>query len=49
MQVEENVRKGMSPQEARYAAMRSFGGVEQVKEIYREQTKLKSRVRSTPI
>ena len=37
MQVEENVRKGMSPQEARYAAMRSFGGVEQVKEIYREQ------------
>jgi putative ABC transport system permease protein len=37
MQVEENVRKGMSPQDARYAALRSFGGVEQVKEIYREQ------------
>src|SRR5687767_6050242 len=36
MQVEENVRKGMSPEEARYAALRSFGGVEQVKEIYRE-------------
>jgi hypothetical protein len=37
MQVEENVRKWMSPQEARYAALRSFGGVEQVKETYREQ------------
>jgi hypothetical protein len=33
MQVEENVRKGMSREEARYAALRSFGGVEQVKEI----------------
>jgi predicted permease len=37
MLVEENVRKGMSSEEARYAALRSFGGVEQVKEIYREQ------------
>src|SRR6058998_3597365 len=37
MLVAENVRKGMSPREARYAAMRSFGGVEQTKEIYREQ------------
>src|SRR5216117_2976816 len=37
MLVAENVRKGMSPQEARYAAMRRFGGVEQVKEVYREQ------------
>src|SRR5688572_3907109 len=37
MQVEEDVRKGMSPEEARYAALRSFGGVEQVKEIYRER------------
>src|SRR5437773_2154364 len=37
MLVAENVRKGMSPQEARYAAMRSFGGVEQTKENYREQ------------
>src|SRR5688572_5427041 len=35
LDVEENARKGMSPQEARYAALRSFGGVEQVKEIYR--------------
>jgi predicted permease len=37
MQVEENSRKGMSPREARYAALRSFGGVEHVKEIYREK------------
>jgi putative ABC transport system permease protein len=37
MQIEENVRRGMSPQEARHHALRSFGGVEQVKEIYREQ------------
>src|SRR5437867_5877201 len=37
MLIEENVRKGMSPEEARYAALRSFGGVEQAKEIYREK------------
>jgi len=37
MLVEENIRRGLSPDEARYAAQRSFGGVEQVKEIYREQ------------
>ena len=37
MLVEENLRKGMSPEEARTAALRSFGGVEQVKEAYREQ------------
>lgn len=30
MQAEENVRKGMSPQEVRYATTRSFGGVGQV-------------------
>ena len=34
---EQNVRKGMAPAEARYAALRSFGGFEQVKEIYRER------------
>ena len=33
----ENVSKGMSPEEARYAARREFGGVEQMKEIYRER------------
>ena len=37
MLVEENLRKGMSAEEARTAALRSFGGVEQVKEVYREQ------------
>ncbi|HEV2247033.1 MAG TPA: ABC transporter permease [Terriglobia bacterium] len=37
MLIEENVRRGMTLEEARYAAMRSFGGVEQVKESYREQ------------
>jgi predicted permease len=37
MLVEENVRSGMPLDEARYAALRSFGGVEQVRESYREQ------------
>jgi putative ABC transport system permease protein len=31
-QIEQNIAAGMSPKEARYAALRSFGGVEQVKE-----------------
>jgi putative ABC transport system permease protein len=34
---EENVRKGMTPEEARYAARREFGGLEQTKELYRNQ------------
>lgn len=34
---EENRAKGMSPEEARYAARRKFGGVEQIKERVREQ------------
>jgi putative ABC transport system permease protein len=37
MQIEENVRQGMSPEEARQAARRKFGGVEQVKEAYRDR------------
>lgn len=37
MQREENERRGMSPEEARRAALRSFGGVEQVKEKYRRR------------
>ncbi len=37
MLTEENVQKGMSPEDARYAALRSFGGVEQTKEEYRNQ------------
>ena len=35
---EENIRRGMSPDDARAAARREFGGVEQTKEIYREQS-----------
>src|SRR5689334_5670359 len=34
---ERNVAAGMSVQEARKAAQREFGGVEQIKEIAREQ------------
>jgi predicted permease len=37
MQTEENLRQGMSPAEARSAALRQFGGVEQVKETYRDR------------
>jgi|SRR5262249_16263465 len=36
-EVEENIARGMSPEEARYAALRSFGGVEQVKEESRDE------------
>jgi hypothetical protein len=46
MQIEDNLRLGMSPEEARYAAMRKFGGVEQVKESYRDRSSL-SAVDST--
>ncbi|MFL6275563.1 MAG: ADOP family duplicated permease [Blastocatellia bacterium] len=37
METEENLRRGMSPVEARRAALRQFGGVEQVKERYRDR------------
>jgi putative ABC transport system permease protein len=37
MAVELNLSRGMSVMEARREALRSFGGVEQTKEIYREQ------------
>src|SRR6202521_2529280 len=37
MAVELNVRKGMAPEDARGEARRSFGGVEQTKQDYREQ------------
>lgn len=33
---EENLRKGMSPDQARNAARQEFGGIEQMKESYRE-------------
>lgn len=34
---EANIRRGMSPEEARFAARREFGGLEQTKELYRDQ------------
>lgn len=37
---EENIRRGMSSEEARYAARRSFGGVEQMKEERRDRRAL---------
>jgi macrolide transport system ATP-binding/permease protein len=37
MAVEMNLLKGMTDKEARREALRSFGGVEQTKELYREQ------------
>jgi predicted permease len=37
---EEFVRQGLSPEEARRAALRSFGGVPQTKEVYRQVTSL---------
>src|SRR5260370_22574834 len=37
MAIELNLRKGMSAEDARREALRSFGGVEQTKEIYRDQ------------
>src|SRR5260370_37635066 len=40
MQAEDNRRAGMNPAEARYAAMRSFGGIEQMKEKFRERRTL---------
>jgi hypothetical protein len=37
LRVERNIQNGMTPEEARYAAMRSFGGAEQIKESCRDQ------------
>src|ERR1700730_13778167 len=37
MAAERNLRKGMSSEDARSDALRSFGGVEQTKELYRDQ------------
>jgi predicted permease len=34
---QENIRRGMATEEARFAARREFGGVEQIKETYRER------------
>jgi predicted permease len=37
LQTERNLAAGLSPEEARYAARRQFGGVEQIKELARAQ------------
>src|SRR4051812_6297740 len=37
LQAAENAKRGMSAEEARYAARRQFGGVEQIKEVARAQ------------
>jgi hypothetical protein len=39
-QIEQNLAAGMSPEEARFAALRKFGGVEQVKEQCRDARRL---------
>jgi len=39
MQIEDNLRQGMSPEEAQRAARLRFGGVEQVKEAYRDKSR----------
>jgi predicted permease len=36
-QIEDNVKKGMTPQEARHAALRTFGGLDQIKEECRDR------------
>src|SRR5215472_462434 len=35
-QIEQNLAEGMSPEEARYAALRLFGGVQQIREVCRD-------------
>ncbi len=36
LRTQANIKAGMSPEEARYAALRSFGGMEQIKEVCRD-------------
>ena len=42
-QIEQNLAAGMSPEEARFAALRKFGGVEQVQEQCRDARRLNRR------
>ena len=35
--IQENLQRGMAPEEARIAALRAFGGITQTRELYREQ------------
>ncbi len=41
LKTRENIEAGMSPEEARYAALRAFGGVEQKKEACRDADRLR--------
>jgi predicted permease len=41
LKTQENIDSGMSPEEARYAALRAFGGVEQKKELCRDADPLR--------
>jgi putative ABC transport system permease protein len=41
LKTQENIEAGMSPEEARHAALRAFGGVEQKKEICRDADRLR--------
>ena len=41
METAENIRRGMNEEEARRAALRSFGGVDQVKEAYRDLSRFR--------
>src|SRR5262245_66471802 len=41
METEKNIRRGMSEEEARLAAQRSFGGLQQVKESYRDASRFR--------
>jgi predicted permease len=38
MQIEDNLKAGMTPADARYSALRSFGGLDRMKETYRERS-----------
>src|SRR5499426_1798676 len=40
-QIEEHIAKGMTPEEARYAALRAMGGVEQRKEECRDMRRVR--------
>ena len=42
-QIELNVARGMNPAEARHAAIRAMGGVEQQKEACRDQRRVQKR------
>ena len=41
METAENIRRGMNEEEARRAALLSFGGVDQVKEVYRDLSRFR--------